>query len=55
MVSKTHLTKEQRKTLKKLQKYYKNLSREERHTSLKVITGATIVALSIQEFIKGKD
>lgn len=56
-MSKPRLTKEQKKIRKELIKYHRNLpaNKEARKASRKIGIGAMIVALSIQELIKGKD
>lgn len=56
-MSKPRLTKEQKKIRKELIKYHRNLpeNKEARKVARKIGIGAIVVALSIQELIKGKD
>lgn len=56
-MSKLRLTKEQKKIRKELIKYHKNLpaNKEARRASRKIGIGAIVIALAIQELIKGKD
>lgn len=56
-MSKPRLTKEQKRIRKELIRYHRNLpaNKEARKTARKIGIGAIVVALSIQELIKGKD
>ena len=56
-MSKLHLTKEQKRIRKELIKYHRNLpaNKEARKAARKIGIGAIVIALSIQELIKGKD
>ena len=56
-MSKLRLTKEQKKIRRELIRYYRNLpaNKEARKKAHKIGIGAIVVALAIQELIKGKD
>lgn len=56
-MSKPRLTKEQKRIRKKLIQYHKNLpaNKEARKAARKIGIGAIVIALYIQELIKGKD
>ncbi len=56
-MSKPRLTKEQKRIRKELIQYHRNLpaNKEARKLSNKIGVGAIVVALAIQELIKGKD
>ena len=56
-MSKSRLTKEQKRIRKELIKYHRNLpaNKEARKAARKIGIGAIAVALYIQELIKGKD
>lgn len=56
-MSKPRLTKEQKKIRKELIRYHKNLpaNKEARKAARKIGIGAIVIALAIQELIKGRD
>lgn len=54
-MSKLRLTKKQKKIRKELVKYHKERRKEERRTSFKIGVAAIVVAMAIQDLIKGKD